>query len=276
MLKLDIKQNALHSLHHAIKLIYSASLEKNINGRFFNDDDHFVEWHESGKRSFSLADYTPLPPKYDLKFALLHLVQTAELILKAYISNVNPNAIFVQKKNIKTEKTINTYDALKFIETHKPNFLSPDEKELLENIRNIRNKIEHYKFEFDESQLKQKCIDFLALCMYLLQNLLSVNVLEIFDYDALRDKPDPISDFLQHILSGASPLGQISLKNTAIFWAENNRYQTPLFCLVCKTRTVSVEKEICMGCGTPSTREISKLLEELDNITSLYLKIKEK
>ena len=167
MLKLDIKQNALHSLHHAIKLLYSASLEDDFNGRFFNDDDHFVEWHKDGKISFSLADYTPLPSKYDLKFALLHLMQTAELILKAYISNINPEAIFVYSKKKKNRKTINAYEAIKFIETHKPNFLSTDEKTLVGNIKNIRNEIEHYKFEFDETKLKQDCIDFLALCMYL-------------------------------------------------------------------------------------------------------------
>lgn len=276
MLKLNIKQNALHSLHHAIGLIHAASSDDDFRGRVFNDDDHFVEWYEDGRLQFSLSDYTPLPPTYSLKFVLLHLIQAVELVLKAYIADIDPQAIFIHKKGVITNKTIGMYDALKFIEMHKPGLLSDAEKVLLGKVKDLRNNVEHHEFEFGKLALKQMCIDFLALSAYLTQSLLSINLLEIFDYDALRDRTDPVSGFLQHVLSGSSILGKVSLTNTGRLWAEKKQNKETYLCMYCNERSLSAEREVCMGCGVESTVAESIEFEKFEALTKRYIELKNK
>jgi hypothetical protein len=274
MMKLTLEQNALHSLHHAIEIMYMADSEEDKNfDRSFDDETHMVEWQEDGKLSFGLAEFTPPPAIYKLKFALLHLIQSAELILKAYIADIDPQAIFEpNNKPHKKPQTIKLKAALKFIKKHKPNLFLEDESALLQLAKNYRDNMEHYEFTFPKSKIKQLCVDFLALCAFLTQNLLSKNIHELFDYDALHDRTDPISGFLPSVLDGTSSLGRTSLVRIGMMWGDKNSSEKVFLCISCKKKTVSVGRDICMGCGTQGDEQGSRLMEELEEATVQFQK----
>jgi hypothetical protein len=42
---------------------------------------------------FAWAEFSRLPSVYNLKFALLHLIQASELLLKSYVEQCEPTAL---------------------------------------------------------------------------------------------------------------------------------------------------------------------------------------
>lgn len=88
MVKLNLRQNALHTLRHAVEHLHLSAEENHgwLNGASFDYDTHDVAWtSEKGHLSFAGSDYgfTSPPASYNLKFALLHLIHGSELLLKA-------------------------------------------------------------------------------------------------------------------------------------------------------------------------------------------------
>ena len=183
------------------------------DGRSFDRRDHSVQWNENGHLCFTVPDFTRLPSAYNLKFALLHLIQASELILKSYVQRCEPAALFVKPK------TINLQTALNFMVGRNPNLLTPRKFALLLEAKSLRNAIEHYELEFSESKLRAICIDFLAICMLLTQSLLSINAVEAFSWDYLRNEPDEVADYLSTVLSYLSDSGQQSARRAGELWA---------------------------------------------------------
>ncbi len=273
-MKLDIKQNALHTLYHAIEhLAWAEEPTDSTDERSFDEDSHCVEWlNQEGQQSFVCPEFTLPPAGYGRKFALLHLIQAVELILKAYVEEKDPDALFKRKN---PDRTIRLDEALKFTVGFNPDLLSPDELALLLQAKDIRNKIEHYQIHYSDDILRQLCIDFLAICSYLTQHLLSISLLEAFSWDYLRDSQSSVGDFLPSLLGEVSDLGRQTTAKTGLRWASENLSERMFLCLNCGARTVSADQGTCMGCGIVSDERASQLVEELEQITSIYIRARD-
>ena len=106
MIKLNLKQNAFHSLYHAIEhLGQIADDPDEVDGRSFHHDSHSVV-HRSGSGStiyYSGNAFTKPASIYNYKFAILHLIQSLELLIKAYLHSVDPDLIY---EDANKERTI--------------------------------------------------------------------------------------------------------------------------------------------------------------------------
>ena len=71
VIKLNLRQNAVHTLYHAVEHLYWSESDTDAKeGRSFNYDEHTVEWrNETGNVCFALSDFNRLPAVYNLKFA---------------------------------------------------------------------------------------------------------------------------------------------------------------------------------------------------------------
>ncbi|MCX6625749.1 MAG: hypothetical protein NTY38_32730 [Acidobacteria bacterium] len=263
MLNLDLHWNAMHTLYHAVEHMYwSESQDDARDGHSYNHDEHTVEWrNERGRLCFALADYTRLPVVYSLKFALLHLIQAAELILKAYVQRTEPEAVF-QKPGSK--RTINLRKALDFTVEHNPTLLSRSDIALLLEAKDLRDRVEHYEFGVEERGLRGICADFLGVCSLLAQALLAISIADAFSWDYLRDKPDKVADYLSTVLNSGSSTGLQAARRSGELWTSSNPDHPVFLCLNCGARAVSVDRGICMGCGAAGDEEIVGLMEDLE------------
>jgi hypothetical protein len=261
--KLNLRQNAMHTLYHAVEHLYwSESDTDSKEGRSFDHDEHTVEWrNERGHLCFPVADFTRLPSFFNLKFALLHLIQAAELLLKAHVEQCEPAALFVKAGS---QRTIDLRTALKFALQRHPTLLSRREHALLLEAKDIRNRIEHYEFDWAEARFRTLCTDFLAVCVLLSQALLSVNVVDAFSWDYLRDKPDVVAHYFSGLLARASKAGRDVARRSGDLWASANPDQFVFLCLNCGARAVSRERAVCMGCGSEGDEELVALMAEFE------------
>ncbi len=260
---LDLRRNAMHTLYHAVEHMYWAESEDDAKkGRSYDHDEHTVEWvSEQGHLCFPLLDYTRLPAAYSLKFALLHLIQAAELLLKAYVEQCEPTAVFVKPGS---RWTIDLKTALNFTVQRNPTLLSQSDIALLLEAKDLRNAVEHHQFGFAEAKLRLICADFLAICALLAQALLSISIADAFSWDYLRDEPDKVAQYLSTVLSKASDAGRRAVRRSGELWACSNPEQAVFLCLTCGARAVSAERGICMGCGAEGDEEFVGLLEDFE------------
>src|SRR2546428_4504693 len=123
IIRLNLRQNAIHTLYHAVEHLYWSDSDDRKEGRHFDHDEHIVSWRdEHGHLCFPMADFSRLPAVYSLKFSLLHLIQAAELLLKAYVEQCDPAALFVKAGS---RTTIGFRTALNFSVERNPTLLSP-------------------------------------------------------------------------------------------------------------------------------------------------------
>lgn len=262
VIRLSLLQNAMHTLYHAVEHLYWSEREDVKEGRAFNHEEHLVEWkNERGHLCFPLSDFTRLPAVYSLKFAMLHLIQAAELLLKAYVERQEPAAVFVKPGS---RKTIDLRTALEFAIKRNPLLLSPSEYALLLEAKEFRNRIEHYQFNWEEAKFRVVCADFLTICLLLSQTLFSINMVEAFAWDHLKDEPDPIADYLSSVLDRASDLGRDIARRTGDLWAKANSAESVFRCLNCGALAVSRERGVCMGCGFEGDEEVVSMMADLE------------
>ncbi len=261
MIKLNLRQNALHTLHHAVEHLHWSEVETpQKRGRSFNRDDHSVQWTTENGHLCSVApDFTRLPLVYNLKFALLHLIQASELLLKSYVQQCEPTALFVRAGS---RKTINLQTALNFTIERNPTLLAPGEVALLLEAKDFRNAIEHYEFDLGDKDLRTLCVDFLAICALLSQSLLSINIADAFSWDSVRDEPDEVAGYLSTILTSISETGRRPGRRAGELWVADNVSDRVFLCLNCGARAVSADRGICMGCGAEGDEDLVTLLED--------------
>lgn len=173
--------------------------EYSDHGREFDDGDHSITWKEGISLFYMSPEFTRLPPVYNYKFAILHLIQACELLLKSYVEQTEPAAIFVKPGSA---RTIGLQDALRFTTDRNATLFTSDEIALLLQAKDLRNNVEHYKIEFNEARIRSVCIDFLAICMLISQELLSISIVDAFSWDCLKDKADPVGDYLASLANG--------------------------------------------------------------------------
>jgi hypothetical protein len=260
-IRLNLRQNAMHTLYHAVEHLYwSESGSEAMPGRSFSHEEHTVEWrNEHGHLCFPLADFSRLPSVYNLKFAILHLIQAAELLLKCYVEQCELSALFVKPGS---RRTVDLRTALNFAVERNPTLLSPAQYALLLETKELRNAIEHYEFKLAEDRFRTLCTDFLAVCALLAQALLSLNIAEAFSWDYLRDKPDQVADYLSAVLDRVSNTGRQAASQAGELWASANPAEPVFLCLSCGARAVSTERGVCMGCGAEADGDLVALLED--------------
>ena len=261
VIRLNLRQNALHTLYHAVEHLYWSESDTNIKeGRSFDHEEHMVEWrNELGHLCFPLADFTRLPAVYSLKFALLHLIQAAELLLKCYVRLCEPAALFVKTGST---RTIDLRTALNFTVGRKPTLLSRAEYAQLLEAKDFRNAMEHSEFELEETTFRSLCTDFLAICALLAQALLSVSIVDAFSWDYLGDAPDKVAEYLSTLLDRVSETGRLATRKSGELWAAANPDEPVFLCLACGVRAVSSERGVCMGCGAEGDEETVAMLED--------------
>jgi len=262
MPKLSLRQNALHTLHHAIEHLQWS--EKQADGdrkRKFDEDDQSVSWREGSSLCFVVPEFTRLPAEYNLKFAVLHLIQASELLLKSYIEQQQPAAVFVCPGS---KRTIGLHEALKFTTSKNPKLFTQAERALLLQAKDLRNSVEHYQIEFNEAHLRLLCIDFVAICMLISQELLSINIVEAFSWDSIKNEPDPVGDYLSSLSSELSATGKAAARKTALLWVGENTDEPVFLCLNCGARAVTCDRGVCMGCGAEGDEELVSLLQEFE------------
>lgn len=168
MIKLDLKQNAFHTLRHAIEHLACASKDDELSiGRQW-EDDHGVVWEQEGHKYYlPVGLLSRRPAKYNLKFALLHLIQSCELLLKAHlVETKGPNSILEGKNGL---RTITIHKALSLTKTSLNGLLTHQEFELLCKANDIRNQMQHHQLEYSENVLLKLCNEFLIICCFLSQ-----------------------------------------------------------------------------------------------------------
>lgn len=91
------------------------------------------------------------------KFAVLHMAHFLELVLKHHITQKHPLLIYKDPfaKNLAKDKTIGLWDAVNFINNESSDTLSHQFKKDLEWLKDLRNKIEHYKFSMNVFEVRR-------------------------------------------------------------------------------------------------------------------------
>ena len=106
------------------------------------------------------------------------------------------------------------------------------------------------------------------------QTLLSVNLVEAFSWDCLRDKPDPVGDYLASVLRNAPPIGLRSAKKAGELWADENPIQNVFLCVNCGARSVSIDRGMCMGCGSEGNEDFAAMIEEFASVMKVLAELK--
>lgn len=90
------------------------------------------------------------------KFAVLNLAHALELLFKYYVTQAHPLLIYKNpfSKNITKENTIGLWDAVQFLKNEGKD-ISADLLKDLEWVKQLRNNIEHHKFEMNVHEVRR-------------------------------------------------------------------------------------------------------------------------
>lgn len=90
------------------------------------------------------------------KFAVIHFAHSCELLFKYYVTKSHPLLIYKNpfSKNIDKENTIGLGDAIQFLKNEGKD-ISTDLHKDLDWVRQLRNKIEHHKFEMNVHEVRR-------------------------------------------------------------------------------------------------------------------------
>lgn len=90
------------------------------------------------------------------KFAVLHMAHFVELTFKYHITEKHPLLIFSQPfaPTLNTQKTIGLWEAVNFINNEKEGTVSKEFRTDLAWLKDLRNQIEHHKFEMKVAEVR--------------------------------------------------------------------------------------------------------------------------
>jgi len=272
-IKMTLRQNAFHTLYHAVEHLAKAdrAVEDSPGDRYYDADGFVVRRTERGSESFYVSEFQKPPPSYDSKFALLHLIQATELLMKAHLAEGSPDSIFTRKHR---ERTIDMGKCVREIEIRYPSLLSGNQRTLLLRARDYRNAIEHYEFEYPLDLVRQICIDLLAMCGMFSQRFFGVNMAEEFSFDPWTDASDPVGGYLQSLFRDLSEPGKDAASHTANLWAGLNLHDGLYVCLCCGLRGASIRQGRCVVCGADTDERVGRLIDELDEISRAAAKLR--
>jgi hypothetical protein len=274
MIKLDLKQNAFHTLRHAIEHLACASKDDELpSGKKWDHDDDGVVWERDGRKFFEPAG--PLarrPAPYNLKFALLHLIQSCELLLKAHLVETCGASSILDGKN--GQRTITIHKALSLTSASVNGLLTSHEFELLCRANDLRNQMQHHSWAYAENVLRRICMEFLVICCFLSQKLFGVNVVSELMYDPWTEGPDALGDYLSTIGYNLSLDSRPTTDKIAADWLARNPRERALLCINCGSRTFAPATGFCAACGAEGDERSSALVEELEDLTKKICEIR--
>jgi len=90
------------------------------------------------------------------KFAVLHMAHFVELTFKHHITQKHPLLIYARPfdEKLNTQKTIGLWEAINFINNEEAGAVSKEFRQDLNWLKNLRNQIEHHKFEMDVFEVR--------------------------------------------------------------------------------------------------------------------------
>lgn len=274
MITLTLKQNAFHTLRHAIEHLSLASAKESANERRWDYQNEGLVWTRDGSKMFMPAG--PLakrPAAYNLPFALLHLIQASELLLKAHLVEAHGPASILENGG---PKTITIYKALKLTASRVVELLTVQEWELLCRANELRNHLQHHELAYREAVLRGLCIDFLAVCCLLSQKLLGVNVVSELMYDPWTDEQDPLGNMLSEIAGQLSGATRPTTDKIAADWLARNPQEETMLCIACGSRAFVPITSVCVACGAEGDVQTSVLVYELIEVTDQIVKARQR
>jgi hypothetical protein len=274
MIKLDLKQNAFHTLRHGIEHLAWASMDdESSSGRKWDRDSDCVVWKRDGREVFQpVGPLARRPARYNLKFALLHLIQSCELLLKAHLVETRGASSILDGKG--GQKTITIHKALSLASSSVEGLLTSDEFELLCRANDLRNQLQHYELAYAADVLHQICMDFLVICCFLSQKLFGVNVVSELMYDPWNDGQDPLGDYLSTMAGQLSPDSRPTTDKIAADWLARNPREHAMLCINCGSRAFVPASGVCTACGAEGDERVSFLVEELAELTREMVEIR--
>lgn len=274
MIKLNLKQNAFHTLRHAIEhLALAAEDDETACGKKWDDEDECVVSQCNGRVTCQFAG--PLarrPARYNLKFALQHLIQACELLLKAHLVAVHGRQSIADPKNSK--KTISLYKALTLASSAVGGLLTQEEVELLFRANDLRNQVQHHEFAYEHERLRQICIEFLAICSLFSQKLFGVNLVTELMFDPWVENSDPVGEYLCSLAEELSSDAKRTTAKIAADWLARNPDKRAMLCICCGSRAFMPDTGFCTACGAEGDEDSSRLVEELEEITNRIVELR--
>lgn len=90
------------------------------------------------------------------KFAVLHMAHFVELIFKHHITQKHPLLIYARPfdERLNTQKTIGLWEAINFINNEDAGAVSKEFRQDLNWLKNLRNQIEHHRFEMNVGEVR--------------------------------------------------------------------------------------------------------------------------
>ena len=271
-IRLDLLQNGLHSLHHGVEHLRQAlASEKDDEIAAYDPRDGTVTRRmPDGRTSWSLVAYSRPPAIYGIKFAILHLIQAVELLVKAYLARSDQAAI---RERPGSDRTIPMRTAVTRLANERPHLLGPEHLDLVMRAGDVRNSIEHSAFAYEFARMKEMAIDFLAVSSYLSATLHDINIVEVFQYDPYTDD-DNIGDTIALLLGERTALTDQVVERHAAEWAAKNPGERLLLCITCGARGGNASTGLCVVCGADVDTEVAVILDELSAAADLLARAK--
>ncbi len=266
LLKQDVIQNALHSISHALEHLREAESGEEYLAEF-DPEPKMVEWRtEDGHLCFSGGDYYTTPPHhYGIKFAVLHLVQGMELLIKHHILLRHRERAFCGKNQ---RRTVSLRQGLQVLRDIEPFAVTPDQYALIWRANDLRDQVEHYEFHILFDEAVQLACDFVAVCNYLALRLHNCSIKDELCWNHLRQEFDErLATTLEGALGRCSTTGVDSNELAAALWEQEKPEDRFYLCLNCGARGVEAETFTCSVCGAPGESELGELLDELAALT---------
>ncbi|MBH1462837.1 hypothetical protein N7676_08375 [Stenotrophomonas sp. GD03993] len=114
------------------------------------------------------------------KFAVLHMAHFVELIFKHHITQKHPLLIYARPfdEKLNTQKTIGLWEAINFINNEEAGAVSKDFRSDLDWLKNLRNQIEHHKFEMNVAEVRSTMGRLFRSMMLFIEDYTDLDLLE--------------------------------------------------------------------------------------------------
>jgi len=251
--RLNLKQNAFHTLHRAI-LEFRSRNDTEETVQFDHDDHSLTFLRADGTKGFYLDEgYTHPPGYYNLKFCILGLIQTLELLLKEALRAENPNSIFTDSSHT---KTISLSSAVKKIQDVMPNLFNEAQLSAVIQAKELRNTIEHYEVRWTSEALERIAKYLFSVIMHFCYSVFNIRLAEYYAFDARIGTSSEIVDIIRDLVQNTDNMpSQVSLLSQ---WSRQNPEDRMLFCIGCGHQSCSSTLKKCILCG----EELSPLIEQ--------------
>lgn len=243
-LRLNLRQNAFHTLHRAI-IDFRSATHSEKSDHFDNEDHSLTFTDPEGRTSFYLDDMYTRPPRYyDFKFCILNLIQAIELLLKEVLRTEDPDSIFTDATRT---KTITLTEAINKTLRRQPELLNQQQLSLLIQAKTLRNTLEHFEINWPRSQFEIVARHLFAIIVHVSYSCFNTRLQEYYSFDpwkgAESDITDTIRDLMQ--LKESPPPSE----RTITEWLRRNPEDRVLFCSGCGHESLSITLRKCVLCG---------------------------